>query len=174
MQKLITPTNIINTYGIMKKSNLWEIYYYSWSRRSTMDFGVLAFLFLILSLEINANYIDKNIGASQVNDILVQNAVRGQVVDENNIPLPGASIVEKGTSNGVQSDFDGNYNIIVTGENAILVVSYIGFATKEIAVGNQSQLSITLEESTAGLDEVVVIGYGATVSKRPYRGGSKC
>tara|TARA_R110000764_G_scaffold94060_4_gene177765 strand:- start:7158 stop:10337 length:3180 start_codon:yes stop_codon:yes gene_type:complete len=170
MQKLITPTNIINTYGIMKKSNLWEIYYYSWSRRSTMDFGVLAFLFLILSLEINANYIDKNIGASQVNDILVQNAVRGQVVDENNIPLPGASIVEKGTSNGVQSDFDGNYNIIVTGENAILVVSYIGFATKEIAVGNQSQLSITLEESTAGLDEVVVIGYGATVSKKDLTG----
>lgn len=86
--------------------------------------------------------------------------VTGSVVDSNGTPLPGASILEKGTTNGVQADFDGNFSITVAGENSVLVVSYIGFATKEILVGNQTTFEITLEESAAGLDEVVVVGYG--------------
>lgn len=84
----------------------------------------------------------------------------GNVVDAEGTPLPGASVVEKGTSNGTQTDFDGNFSINVENENALLEVSYIGFKTVEIAVGIQKQLSITLEESASGLDEVVVIGYG--------------
>lgn len=90
-----------------------------------------------------------------------QVSISGTVSDNNNSPLPGASIVEKGTTNGTQTDFDGNFTITVSDESAVLVVSYIGFATKEILVGRETNISIILEESTAGLDEVVVVGYGA-------------
>lgn len=91
----------------------------------------------------------------------IQSTITGTVLDELGAPLPGASIVEKGTTNGTQSDFDGNFSIEIADENAVLVVSYIGFATKEIPVNGQTNLSIAMEESTAGLEEVVVVGYGS-------------
>lgn len=91
--------------------------------------------------------------------------IRGTVKDRDGQPLPGASVVEKGTNNGTQSDFDGNFSIEVADSNAILVVSYIGFASKEIPVNGQSSLNVTLDESAAGLDEVVVVGYGTTTKR---------
>ncbi len=90
----------------------------------------------------------------------VQTQVSGTVTDNNGAPLSGANILEKGTTNGVTADFDGNFSIKVADENATLVVSYLGFATKEIAVDGRSEIEVTLEESAAGLDEVVVVGYG--------------
>lgn len=84
----------------------------------------------------------------------------GTVFDQDGAPLPGASIIEKGTSNGTQSDFDGNFLISVKDNNATLVISYIGFASKEISINGQTDLNITMVESLSGLDEVVVIGYG--------------
>nr|WP_299073389.1 TonB-dependent receptor [uncultured Allomuricauda sp.] len=89
----------------------------------------------------------------------VQQQVTGVVTDADGNPLPGASIVEKGTVNGTQTDFDGNYTISVP-DGATLVFTYIGFATKEIAISNQTNLNVTLEEDTSILDEVVVVGYG--------------
>ncbi|WP_335965737.1 TonB-dependent receptor [Galbibacter sp. PAP.153] len=86
--------------------------------------------------------------------------VSGQVLDEMGTPLPGANILEKGTSNGAQTDFDGNFTLSLSGQNATLVVSYIGFTTKEVPVDGQANLKITIQESAAALDEVVVIGYG--------------
>jgi len=100
---------------------------------------------------------------------VLQNSINGTVTDANGTPLPGANIIEKGTTNGVQSDFDGNFSLDVADENAILIVSYIGFASKEVPINGQSNLTITLEESSAGLDEVVVIGYG-TVRKKDLTG----
>ncbi|MFS4455949.1 SusC/RagA family TonB-linked outer membrane protein [Maribacter sp. 2304DJ31-5] len=91
--------------------------------------------------------------------------ITGTIKDNQGQPLPGASIIEKETKNGTQTDFDGNYSITVSGENAVLSISYIGFVTKEVMVNGQSTIDITLEEDTAKLDEVVVLGYGAT-SKR--------
>ncbi|MCM4167105.1 TonB-dependent receptor P26 [Arenibacter antarcticus] len=90
----------------------------------------------------------------------VQFQVSGTISDSEGMPLPGASIVEKGTTNGVQSDFDGKFTLDLTDANATLVVSYIGFSTKEVLVGGQIVLNVILEESAAGLDEVVVVGYG--------------
>lgn len=81
-------------------------------------------------------------------------------VTSNAQPLAGASIIEKGTTNGVQSDFDGNFTITSSSENATLIVSYVGFITKEVAVNNQTNLSISLEEDLSGLDEVLIVGYG--------------
>ncbi|MDO5970634.1 TonB-dependent receptor [Flavivirga aquimarina] len=76
-------------------------------------------------------------------------------------PMVGASIIEKGTVNGAQSDFDGNFSIEITGENAILVISYVGYKTKEISVNGQKNISVVLEEDVADLDQVVVVAYGA-------------
>ncbi|OWW24494.1 hypothetical protein B4Q04_14350 [Zobellia sp. OII3] len=98
----------------------------------------------------------------------IQEVVSGTVTDTNGQPLPGANIVEKGTTNGVTADFDGNFSLEV-GQDAIIVVSYIGFAAKEIPVNGQTTVNVSLEESAAGLEEVVVIGYGTT-KKRDLTG----
>ena len=79
-------------------------------------------------------------------------------------PVIGASVVEKGTSNGVVTDFDGNFTLNVK-PGATLVISYIGFTTQEIAVGNQSEFKITLQEDNTSLEEVVVVGYGVQKKK---------
>ena len=94
-----------------------------------------------------------------------QQTVSGSVSDSEGVPLPGASVLEKGTTNGTQSDFDGNFTLDVSGSNAVLVISYIGFATQEIPFDGQESISVILEESAAGLDEVVVIGYGEVRKK---------
>lgn len=75
-------------------------------------------------------------------------------------PLPGASIVEKGTVNGTQTDFDGNFTIELSGQSSILVISYIGFSTKEIETTGKTTISVNLEENAASLEEVVVVAYG--------------
>ena len=89
-----------------------------------------------------------------------QHQVIGIVVDSNGQPLPGANIIEKGTANGVQTDFDGKFSIAVTNKNATLVVTYLGFSSQEIVINNQSNISVTLEEDLSELDEIVLVGYG--------------
>lgn len=89
-----------------------------------------------------------------------QTTIKGGVTDLDGTPLPGANIVEKSTTNGVTADFDGNFSMEVSDDNAYLEVSYIGYATKQLAVNGQSTINVMLEESAAGLDEVVVVGYG--------------
>ncbi len=79
-------------------------------------------------------------------------------------PVIGASVVEKGTSNGTVTDLDGNFTLNVK-PGATLVVSYIGYTTQEIAVGNQSNFNVTLEEDNTSLEEVVVVGYGVQKKK---------
>lgn len=85
----------------------------------------------------------------------------GTVMDTDGQPLPGANIVEKGTTNGVTANFDGNFSISIDNENATLVVSYIGFESKEVNVNGKSFLNISLKESASGLEEVIVVGYGS-------------
>ena len=89
-----------------------------------------------------------------------QTAVRGTVLDEAGVPMLGVNVIEKGTNNGANTDFDGNYSLNVSSNNAVLVFSYLGFQTKEVAVAGQSTLNVTLTEDVAALSEVVVIGYG--------------
>ncbi|GAA4304592.1 TonB-dependent receptor [Aestuariibaculum suncheonense] len=85
--------------------------------------------------------------------------VKGTVTDSQGMVLPGASILEKGTTNGATSDFDGNYMIDVP-SNSVLVFSYVGYKTQEASVSNKTFINIELEEDAATLDEVVVVGYG--------------
>jgi TonB-linked SusC/RagA family outer membrane protein len=85
--------------------------------------------------------------------------VEGTVTDASNMPLPGATVVEKGTQNGTSTDFDGNYSIEVPA-NATLVFSMIGSASKEVPVNNQTNIDAVLDESTESLDEVIVTALG--------------
>ncbi|WP_240751452.1 SusC/RagA family TonB-linked outer membrane protein [Flagellimonas onchidii] len=101
-----------------------------------------------------------------INNGLFQFQVSGTVTDADGNPLPGASIIEKGTSNGTQTDFDGNYTIEV-GEGATLVFSYIGFATQEIATSGQSTtIDVSLVEDLSQLDEVVITALGISREKK--------
>ena len=89
-----------------------------------------------------------------------QNEITGTIADFAGNPLLGASVVEKGTQNGTQSDFDGNFSMEVADANAVLIISYVGFITQEVQVAGRTNIPIVLQEDTAGLDEVVVVAYG--------------
>lgn len=94
---------------------------------------------------------------------VVQAKVEGTVADEFGVPLPGVSIMIKGTSKGVVSDFDGKYTITATADDT-LVFTYLGMKAQEIKVGGQSMIDVSMKADVLGLDEIVVIGYG--VSKK--------
>jgi TonB-linked SusC/RagA family outer membrane protein len=95
----------------------------------------------------------------------IASKIVGIVTDNAGYPLPGASVLEKGTSNGVSTDFDGNYTIFVTNKNSVLVVAFIGYASKEVPVLDNTEINIKLEEDVANLDEIVIIGYGSVAKK---------
>ena len=86
--------------------------------------------------------------------------VKGVVKDKTGEPIIGANVLEKGTTNGIITDFDGNFTLEVTNANSVLVFSYIGYQSQEIVVGSQRTINVTLSEDTELMDEVVVIGYG--------------
>ncbi|WP_378187347.1 SusC/RagA family TonB-linked outer membrane protein [Aquimarina sp. W85] len=86
-----------------------------------------------------------------------------------NTLIPGANIIEKGTSNGTSSDFDGNFSFTLTNPNATIIVSSLGFKTKELTVSGGQNISIILEEDLEALSEVVVVGYG-TVKRKDLTG----
>lgn len=86
--------------------------------------------------------------------------INGTVKDLGGQPLPGTNIIEKGTTNGTQTDFDGKFTITVAGTNSELEVSFVGFRTQTVAVNNETNLSIILEEESEGLEELVIVGYG--------------
>ncbi|MGB6151288.1 MAG: TonB-dependent receptor [Pricia sp.] len=88
---------------------------------------------------------------------VVQSTVVGKVIDKDGIPLAGVNIIEKGTSNGVTTDFDGNFEIEVASD-AILVFSYIGFTSIDEAVSGRSTINVTLDEGGVQLEEMIVVG----------------
>jgi TonB-linked SusC/RagA family outer membrane protein len=92
---------------------------------------------------------------------IVQILISGNVSDSNGNPLPGASVVEVGTSNGTNTDFDGNFKLAVDNENATLEVSFIGFTTQKVTATANTDLKVVLALDVAGLDEVVLTGYGS-------------
>ena len=94
--------------------------------------------------------------------------VHGYVDDEHGEPLIGATVMEKGTTNGTATDIDGNFTLDVA-PNATLVVSYVGYDPQEVAVNGQTELKVTMAENATMLQETVVIGYG-TVKKSDATG----
>lgn len=109
---------------------------------------VLLMLFATISLSLSAQSV----------------TLSGNVKDKTGEPVIGASVVEKGTTNGTITDFDGNFSLKVSG-NKTLVVSYIGMKSQEISVKGKTKIQVTLEDDAQALDEVVVIGYGTSKKK---------
>ncbi|WP_346860893.1 TonB-dependent receptor [uncultured Draconibacterium sp.] len=89
-----------------------------------------------------------------------QKSVTGKIVDTSGEPLPGVTVVIKGTTNGTISDFDGNYILSGVSGGAVLQYSFVGMRTQEVEVGDQAVIDITLEAETIGLEEVIAVGYG--------------
>ncbi|NOT91846.1 MAG: TonB-dependent receptor [Ferruginibacter sp.] len=94
--------------------------------------------------------------------------IKGNITDENGLPLSGASIIVKGTVNGIKSDAGGNFSIEAD-PNAILIISFVGFESIEVPVGNRTILSVKLKQAVAEIEQVVVVGYG-TQKKRDLTG----
>ena len=90
--------------------------------------------------------------------------INGIVNGENNLPLPGANILVKGTSRGVQTDFNGNYTISAS-QKEVLVYSYVGYTTQEIIVTDKTDINVTLVLNAAELDEILVVGYGKSTKR---------
>jgi TonB-linked SusC/RagA family outer membrane protein len=86
--------------------------------------------------------------------------VRGNVSDSQGEPIPGVTVLVKGTQQGVITDIDGNYNITVPGSESVLVFSFVGMDTQEVVVGNRTTIGVVLTETLFGLDEIIVVGYG--------------
>ncbi|MFI8377915.1 SusC/RagA family TonB-linked outer membrane protein [Leeuwenhoekiella sp. NPDC079379] len=97
---------------------------------------------------------------------VVAQTVTGTVTDNTGMPLPGANVIEKGTSNGASTDFDGNYTINLTTENAVLTFSSLGFLSQDITVGGKNTINMKMQEDAQQLSEVVVTALGITKDQR--------
>ena len=93
-----------------------------------------------------------------------QKTVSGVISDADAVPLPGVNVIVKGTNKGVVTDFDGNF-ALEANDGDVLTISFIGFTTQEVVVGADDNLSISLQEDYAKLDEVIITGYGSTAKK---------
>jgi len=93
-----------------------------------------------------------------------EKTVTGKVTDADGLPIPGANIQVKGTDQGTQTDFDGNFSLEVSSDQT-LVFTYLGYEKQEIPVGNQTEINVTMEQGAEALDEVVVTAYGNTTKK---------
>lgn len=153
-----------NLFQRLTRRSLFKTYF-------KMNLSLLCIFGLFIGLRANTSEVSSNkiflnsksgLKQSQVSFHKEQETitVTGTITDlSNGMPIPGANIVEKGTSNGVMSNFDGEYSIEVP-ENATLVVSFVGYSEKEIPVNGQQSIDIKLEVEAAALDEVVLVGYG--------------
>lgn len=111
----------------------------------------------------------EGMGTRSIQSVMQGRVVTGQILDELGEPMIGVSVLVKGTTVGTITDFDGNYTLDVPAGKNILVISYIGYKTKEVTIGKNNQMNIKMDPDTQALDEVVVIGYGA-VKKRDLTG----
>ncbi|WP_245189710.1 SusC/RagA family TonB-linked outer membrane protein [Lunatimonas salinarum] len=135
------------------------------STYSSMPFGQLLALCMVLSVSIHA-------GASELRrSKITENSYRmefleisGTITNENDEPLPGATVTVQGTSMGTVSDLDGKFSLNVP-DNAVLVISYIGYQTQVISVGSQTLFAIKMVQDESALSEVLIVGYGTQEKK---------
>ncbi|MGC9353213.1 MAG: TonB-dependent receptor [Mariniphaga sp.] len=127
---------------------------------------------LFAGTNVNHMVIDRQIVLTTFNEQLLlqqQPAVSGTVTDSSGQPLPGVTVVVKGTTQGTVTNADGEYSLTSIPDDATLVFSFVGMQTQEVVVGNQMNIDVRMEEETIGIEEVVAIGYG-TVKKSDLTG----
>lgn len=146
----------------MKKRNL------NLFRIAVLGFS-LAVLHVPVSAAVGEKPVPENGNLKHVSAVQQQKPVSGKVTDSANLPLPGVSVVVKGSTVGTITDANGNYSLPSVPENATLQFSFVGMKAREIAVAGTSTINIRLEDETIGLEEVVAVGYG-TVRKSDLTG----
>ena len=127
----------------------------------------------VIILALNVFNSSANIANSESSALTTAQQVRkisGKITDHSGAPIPGASIVVKGTSVGVSADNYGNYNLSLPAEAKVLIFSFLGMKTQEIVISNQNTIDISLLEETIGIEEVIAIGYG--VQKKSHLTGA--
>ncbi|WP_163718693.1 SusC/RagA family TonB-linked outer membrane protein [Mangrovibacterium lignilyticum] len=98
-------------------------------------------------------------------NVIQSTSVKGQITDADGNPLPGVTIVIKGTTQGTITDSEGNYHLDNIPSDAVLSVSFVGMVTQEIPVAGKSVIDLSMAEEAIGIDEVVAVGYGSTIKK---------
>lgn len=140
-------------------------------RKSTLEktfvLAMVSYLTLTGLFITQATAAEKNYNSLLFNRQTIQ--VSGIVADVNGIPLPGVTVSEKGTSNGVVTNINGNFKLNTTSQSSVLVFSFLGYISQEVLVANKTNFSIILAEGVRSLNEVVVVGYG-TQKKRDLTG----
>jgi TonB-linked SusC/RagA family outer membrane protein len=120
-----------------------------------LRFSKLIVLFLIIVLM----QVSASVYSQSTNIESQQNSISGTVADKSGLPLPGVSIVVKGTATGTITNIDGIYTISNIPDGATLIFSFIGMKSQEVAIAGKTTVNITLEEDVTGIDEVIVVGY---------------
>lgn len=148
--------------NIINKGLLYKIY----NEKYSLKIPLTTLLVIISLFEINASSISSSITRglnfeviTMSNEEVQQNEINGTVTDKDGIPLPGVSVIIKGSSSGTTTDFDGLFSI-ESSSGDTLVFSYMGMQTKEVLIESQTTINVILEDGAALLDEVVVVGYG--------------
>lgn len=118
---------------------------------------IIAMCFLVCFLSSSALYAESSLLIKTITGVVLDNATGD--------PIPGANIVVKGTKNGTSADFEGNFSIKVADDTAILVVSYLGYKTKEVGIGSGDNLVIRIIEDASALDEIIVTALGVSKSR---------
>jgi TonB-dependent starch-binding outer membrane protein SusC len=123
----------------------------------------IAGMILLLCVPVHAN-------STNHDHALQQRIIRGKVsTADDGLGFPGANVIVKGTSNGTVTDSEGNYSLEISSGDAVILVSAIGYATREVTIGSQSVVDVILEADVTSLGEIVVVGYG-TVKKSDVTG----
>ena len=125
---------------------------------NNLDYRLKQNVVILEKVKLNEN----NFEVITVEDDLEQRIITGLITDNNGAPLPGATVIEVGTNNGTTSDFDGNFSIAIENDEASLQISFIGFVSQTIIVGDANSINIQLSPDESSLDEIIVTGYGTT------------
>ncbi len=139
----------MNVYGLLKSNNIFETNLKSNFMKVKLRYQKISVLFTVLLLFASFSVMAQS-----------QRTVTGTVLSsEDNMPLTGASVVVKGTTNGASTDFDGKFTLTVATSSTTLTISYLGYKTKDVQI-TSNNLNIILNIDASMLDEVVVVGYG--------------
>lgn len=98
--------------------------------------------------------------------------ITGTIVDNTDFPIPGVNVSIKDSNIGTITDLDGNFTLVAPGPKSVLITSFVGYVTRQIAIGNKKHFNIVLEENEQALSEVVVVGFG-TQKKENLTGAVK-
>lgn len=142
----------------MGKMNFFSVEESPWRRRLIASIPVTMSMLIALSSFENAMAVPSNSVNNNLEVFRVDQSVSGKVIGKDGMPLIGVNVLEKGTTNGTITDFDGKFTLNTTTNNPVLIFSYVGFVTKELPAS--ASMNVVLNEDTETLEEIVVVGYG--------------